>query len=393
MIGAGTRIGYLTSNGTIPMNQNQMASLSGQQDPTINTLSSIINQSYTMSVIDLSEGKIRDDIKTLIIARPTISFSDRELFLLDQFLLNGNSILLGLDQFQMDMEKSNPQYGQEVYKLVDHGLSELLAHHGITLSENMVMDEKSFNQMQRDNKGSIIETQIYFAPLVQPENINKELPFLKGINELITFRMAEVKATNPDDESVKSLFSSTNKAWHSTLENLTMSPNKIMPSPDRTSYNMGVIKDSNFTSYFTNRPIPDKEIKTSEDSDNSQHISGVAEEESFTQSSNSGKVVVLGSSDMFTDSILSQNYPSNVLFMQNTLDYLSGRGDYTLMRSKGVFHRPMKETTSVTRNFIKYFNIIGLPILVALAGLISYLLWVRKKKIVMTIFLEVSDEK
>lgn len=393
MIGAGTKIGYLTSNGTIPMNQNQMAGISGQQEPTINTLSSIINQSYTMSAIDLSEGKIRDDIKTLIIARPTVSFSDRELFLLDQFLLKGNSLLLALDQFEMDMEKSNPQYGQEVYKLVDHGLSELLRNYGITMSENMVMDEKSFNQIQRDNKGSIIETQIYFAPLVQPENINKDLPFLKSVNELITFRMAEVKATDIEDDSVISLFSTTDKGWHSTLENLTMSPDRIMPSPERASYSMGVIKNSNFSSYYTNRPIPAKVFKTNEDSDDSESISGVVEEESFTQSSDNGKVIVLGSSDMLTDSILSQNYPSNLLFMQNTLDYLSGRGDYTLMRSKGVFHRPMKETTSVTRNFIKYFNIIGLPILVALAGLLSYLLWVRKKKMVMAMFLEVNDEK
>ena len=394
MIGAGTRVGYLVSNGTIPLEQNQMAMLTGgAQEPGINGLTSIINQSYTMSTVDLTQGHIRDDIKTLIIARPTQRFSDRELFLLDQFLLQGNSLLFAIDQFEMDMQQSNPQYGIEVYKLVDHGLKGLLEHHGIIISENMVMDMKSFNQMQKDNKGSITETQIYFAPLIQPENINNELSFLKGVNEIITFRMAEVKASDQDDNTVKELFSSSENAWFSTIENLTMSPQKIYPTGEFNSYNLGVVKDGDFSSYFANKEIPKKDIKDSDGIEETEVLDGVLESESMIKTSTKGKIVVLGSSDMLTDSILSNNYPSNILFIQNTIDYLSGRGDYTLMRSKGVFHRPMRETTSGLRNFIKYFNIVGLPLLVAIIGLISYLFWINKKKKVKAIFMGEHSEK
>lgn len=394
IIGAGTRIGYLTSNGTIPMDQNPNM-FSQQQEPGINGLKSIINENYTLSVVDLKNGSISDDIKTLIIARPTENFSNRELFILDQYLLKGNSILLALEQFTMDMEQSNPNYGQEVYKKVDTGLIELLANYGITAESNMVSDKKSFKQVQRDNNGSIVETQVYFAPLISPDKINTTLPFLKGINELITFKAAEIKATNPEDESIKSLYNSSENSWITKIEDISLNPNSIRPKEMVSSYSLGVIKEGGFTSYFKDKDIPAKEFKevTEEDETNANTIVGVDGSENLITSSNNGKIVILGSGDMLTDSIIGKNYPGNVLLVQNIIDYLSGRGDYTLMRSKGVATRSMTETTSTQRNIIKYFNIIGLPILVGIIGLLAYLMWLNRKKQIKAIFIGESDEK
>ena len=303
MIGAKTKIGYLTSNGTIPMNQNQMMNLSGQQEPSINNLNSIIEQSYNMAAVDLSSGKINSDIKTLIIARPKIKFSERELFIIDQFLLSGNSILLAIDQLTMDLEKSNPSYGIEVYKEIDHGLTELMRHYGIELNPNMVMDEKSFKQVQRDAKGSIIETQVYFAPLIQKENLNSNLIFLNGVNELITFRMSEVNPVDPNDKSLKSLFTTTENGWVVTPEKLIMNPARIQPGMEKEKLSTAVIKEGNFVSYFNNREIPKQKIKTWEEEDTIEQLSGVIEKENIIKESKNGKIIVLGSSDMLTDSV------------------------------------------------------------------------------------------
>lgn len=386
LIGAQTRIGYLTSNGAISISGNQ-------DDPGITALSSLIYNSYTMTPVDLSQGEIDRDIQTLIIARPLTKFTDRELFILDQFLMGGNSILLALDQIEMDMSKSNPNYGIEAYKMVDHGLLELLNSYGIKIGDELIMDELSFKQSQRDTSGSIIQSQIYFAPLLLPENINSDLSYLKGVNELITFRMSEVDKLDPEDKTITSLFSTSESAWSVPVDALSLNPNKIVPPMENSKYSLAVIKEGGFTSYFKGKEIPQKVVQDSSDEQDSTTIEGVRESESLIESSESGKIMVLGSSDMLTDSILSQNYPSNMLFIQNALDYLSNRGDYTLMRSKGVFHRPMVETTNLQRNFIKYFNILGLPLIVAICGFIIYILWLRRKKEIMTLFSEDSNEK
>jgi len=393
MIGSSTKIGYLVSNGTIPMNQNQMMGFTGQQEPTINNLSSIITQDYAMAAVDLSKGVINSDIKTLIIARPTTKFSDRELFLLDQFLLKGNSILLAMDQLTMDMEKSNPNYGIEAYKEVDHGLLDLLKNYGIEVHNNMVMDQKSFKQVQRDASGSIIESQIYFAPLIQKENMNRDLPILDGVNELITFRMAQLSAVAPEKQGIETIFTTTNNGWLVDKESLSLNPSRIAPGSEKDKYSIALLKDGHFTSFFKDKPVPPKQTQEESENQDVNEIVGIEGKESVIPQSNSGKLVVLSSSDMVTDSILSKNYNSNIVFTQNILDYLSGREDYIEMRSKGVLNRPMVETTILKRNFIKYFNIVGLPILVAVAGLISYLLWLQKKKRIYHLFMEDNNEK
>jgi hypothetical protein len=56
------------------------------------------------------------------------------------------------------------------------------------------------------------------------------------------------------------------------------------------------------------------------------------------------------------------------------------------MRSKGVFNRPMIETSPAKRNFIKTLNIAGVPLLVGLMGLLAYFLWLGRKKKIMAIF-------
>lgn len=390
----GQRVGYLSSHGTIPMQQNQLAMLQGQQEPSINNLLSIIYKDYALLQIDLKEGYISDDIKTLIIARPQERFTERELYLLDQFLMKGNSILLALDQIALDMEQSNLQYGQEVYKLVDHGLIDLLKSYGIEMGESIVMDENSFKQLQRANNGGVTETQIYFAPQLKSDSINSNIPFMKGVNDLLTFRMSPVTPVNSNDNSLEVLFSSSEQAWAQGIDGLTMNPAGIYPSPNQDSYPLAVIKSGSFNSYFQNREIPKQETKTSEEGEEEiSSLENVAGKDQLITNSDSAKLLVLGSSDMLTDQILNGNTPSNTLFVRNAIDSLSDREEYTLMRSKGVLHRPMDEVSETQRSFIKFFNIFGLPILVICAGILTWFLWLRRKQKIMQMFMEGNDSE
>lgn len=394
MINTGQRIGYLTSHGTIPMQQNQLAMLQGQQEPSINNLLSIIYQDYTLLQVDLKEGYISEDIKTLIIARPQERFTDRELFLFDQFLMKGNSVLLALDQITLDMDQSNLQYGQEVYKLIDHGLIELLESYGIEMGESIVMDENSFKQLQRANNGGVTETQIYFAPQLKSDSINQDISFMKGVNDLLTFRMSPVSPISDEDESLEVLFSSSDKAWTQGISGLTMNPAGIYPSANQDSYSLAVMKSGSFSSFFQGKIVPKPELRTPDEGEEEvltlDNIDGT---DQLIPSSDSAKLIVLGSSDIITDQILNGNTPSNTLFVRNIIDSLSDREEYTIMRSKGVLHRPMEEVSEAKRSFIKFFNIFGLPILIILAGLLTWFLWLQRKQKIMQIFMEEKDSE
>ena len=200
--------------------------------------------------------------------------------------------------------------------MVDHGLLNLLESYGIKVGDSLIMDELSFKQSQRDASGSIIESQIYFAPLIQPENINNDLPYLKGVNELITFRMNEVDKLDSNDKSIKSLFTTSGSGWSVPVESLTLNPSKIYPPMETKKYSLSVIKEGDFVSYFKDKPIPNKVIQDVTEENEVNILTGVQESENLIEKSANGKLLVIGSSDMITDSILSQNYPSNILFMQ-----------------------------------------------------------------------------
>jgi ABC-type uncharacterized transport system involved in gliding motility auxiliary subunit len=59
----------------------------------------------------------------------------------------------------------------------------------------------------------------------------------------------------------------------------------------------------------------------------------------------------------------------------NTIDYLNDNEDIAVMRSKEQRFNPLRETEAGTRTFAKTFNVIGLP---ALASVFGLLVWLRR---------------
>jgi ABC-type uncharacterized transport system involved in gliding motility auxiliary subunit len=63
------------------------------------------------------------------------------------------------------------------------------------------------------------------------------------------------------------------------------------------------------------------------------------------------------------------------MFVLNVIDALNGHESLAAMRSKAQSFNPLKETEPAARTVIKAINIVGLPILVVLLGLI---VWMRR---------------
>jgi ABC-2 type transport system permease protein len=74
----------------------------------------------------------------------------------------------------------------------------------------------------------------------------------------------------------------------------------------------------------------------------------------------------------------------NAMFVLNTLDYMNGREEIALMRSKEQRFNPLVESGAGTRTFVKAFNIAGLPVLVILFGMgVWFRRHSRKRRIAM----------
>ena len=85
-----------------------------------------------------------------------------------------------------------------------------------------------------------------------------------------------------------------------------------------------------------------------------------------------GRLAVVGSLDFATDRFV-QSAPENLAFALNAVDWLAQDEALIAIRSKDRRPPPLLFQSAATREGVKYANLIGVPVLVALAGLLHLL--------------------
>ena len=379
------KIGYLADHGTLPRlgGGNPMM---GQSQSEMNSFNTLISQNYSIKDVQLSSDGIPGDINSLIIANPTGKFTDYELYQIDQALMSGKSLAFFLDSFMETQQPNNPFGLNQApgFQPVDTGLEKLLNHYGLFIEKSYVMDENCFKQdMQRFGGG---ERAIYFAPLIQNENINDSVDFMKNIKGLVTMRISPVRV----DEAVVSksgikatpLFSSSAQSWE-MKDNINLNPMLIAPPQgdvEKKSYPLAYYLEGAFTSYFDGKPIPEKEMKNTDAEKPEQPESPSADirkEGGFVAKGKPAKILIVSSAEMLKDSMLDEQGQSpNATFVQNAIDAVNGKSGIAQMRSKKQSFNPLDQTGPMAKNILKVFNIAGLPLLVVLFGMV---VWIRRK--------------
>ena len=66
----------------------------------------------------------------------------------------------------------------------------------------------------------------------------------------------------------------------------------------------------------------------------------------------------------------------NLSFFMNIVDWLAQDEDLIQIRTRNVTARPLKDVSTGTKQFVKYANILGPPILVILLGIV---IWVMRR--------------
>ncbi len=397
-------LGYLTSHGTPDLFGPPPMGTAGRGNPDVlNNFQALISQNYTMKRVDLKNGPIPDSFNCLIIAGPTDHFTDYELFQIDQFLMKGKTLALFLDRFHevnpSGQDATQPRNAQvPMISPLDTGLEKLLNHYGVYIEKSYVMDESCYKQRMRIRSGGG-ERAIYFAPLIKDQTINNDPGFMKNIKGLLLFKVSplEINSKQVEDLGLKKirLFSSSERSWE-MAGRINLNPLFIRPpsTPDQfKSFPLAYILEGRFTSYFSDKPMPEKDSGKPEDEDKKPDVgmeggpgmdlSKIEGRGQVLKKGEPGKIFLIATSEVLKDSLLDREGKTpNAMFIMNVIDYLNDREDIAIMRNKEQRFNPLRETGAGIRTFIKTFNIIGLPLLVVLFGLfILFLRHARKKRI------------
>lgn len=346
-----------------------VAFLKGQgeldKDADLMIASQNLQKLYNVTVFDSTNGDlISDNIDTLIIAGAKEEFSQRDKYIIDQFLMKGKSILFLQESVDVgDMLRASKNKS---------GIEDLLAHYGVKLNNNFILDP--ICEMASFSSGyTQFFTSYLFWPKIIKNGFNKDSAIVSQL-ELAVFPWVssiDIEEKNAKDKEIAELIKTTTNSWaEENPQNLSPQRNDFSQEK-RGEKTLAVFVSGKFSSYFNDKEKPAKK------SGENIGIEENTAEEKFIKETSNGRIIVVGDSDFARDGFLKR-FNANILFFQNAVDALTMDESLITIRSKGVSDRPIKELSNSMHNSIKFFNIFGITIIVLIAGLLRYFL--RKKR-------------
>jgi gliding-associated putative ABC transporter substrate-binding component GldG len=349
-------IGFVSSHEVVDPQQAMM------QKP--NPLKEFLKQQFIVVDVDTTLGNLVDSaVDVLIVNGPKDSFSDRELFVIDQFLMSGKSVMFLIDGavvengLQARANKTN--------------LEKLLTNYGVTVENNFVLDVSNEFVSFNDGRSSFFTPYPFWVKAVR-DGFDKDNV---AVNKLESLLLPWVSSLTVDKNSigenkVSELVKSSPKSWLQK-EPFDLNPTqKFAPlSTDLKSQTLALFINGKFKSYFADKKIPTKDEAVAKDE-------VVASTETKTDSVESGRLVVVGDSDFIEENNITRA-PNNLTFFQNTIDLLVQDEGLISIRAKGSADRPIKKVDDQERNSIKFLNIFGVTILILIIGVTRF--YLRRK--------------
>lgn len=311
-------------------------------------LKGALDRNYEVVTIDLSEENSLEEVDTLLLAGSKTSFSDEEKYAIDQFLLNGGSIIAFLDSIEVGDNL------QTSFSTLD--LNELFKNYGVEIEEKFVLDVS--NETATFNQGSSFFISPYsFWVKVVNMNFNQENPIVSKLDSFILPWVSPIKLSEKEGVASTVLAKTTENAWVQESP-FNLDPGLVHEVSQKDQFPLAVLLKGEFASFFTEDDAP-------VDGD---HLDASIEP---------GRLFLVGNSRFAMDRFVQQ-FPQNLLFTMNAIDYLTLDESLISIRSKASIDLPLKDLAAQQRQLVKMIGILLMPVLVVAFGIVRFVY--RKKK-------------
>ncbi len=269
----------------------------------------------------------RDSIDVLVVAGPRQTVPQAAVDRVGEYLDAGGPVLFLLDRTDVGIA--------QVARSITTGFESLLARRGVRLASGIVFDLKSNEVVSRGER----DGRPYSAPFPPWPHVLRAAPHpvTAGLSSLTLGWPGALDLA--DTTALQVLWATTDAAGRHLSESSPVSPDYPF-YPDTSSLarqNMAVA-------------IP--------------------------EAGTSGRLVVVGDADFLEDRFVRANV-QNLIFATNAIDWLLQDERLIRIRSKDRTPPPLVFATSFERDFFKWANLIGVPVLVGIFGLIR-VLWRRR---------------
>jgi len=334
--------------------------------------------------VDTATLAVRNKYDALIIAKPDSVFTEKDKFILDQFIMRGGRVLWLIDPVFASMDSI--QYSDVTVGITnDININDQLFKYGVRLNNELIMDLNALQiPLKTGEMGGAPQIEFfpwYYFPVLNPLI---DHPIVKNLNAIKTEFISSIDTVAAD--GVKKTVLLTSSQYSRTKKTpVVISLDILQNKPevklyDKSHIPVAVLLEGKFESLYKNR-IPPK-IRDSQ-------------EISFIPESRPGKMIVVADGDIIKNQVRTTEgkpmpYPlgydrytgqqfGNKDFILNAMNYLVDKNSLISIRSRELTLRLLDRTKiSNNRIFWQLFNTL-IPVLVILVfGFIKY--FTRKRK-------------
>lgn len=331
-----------------------------------NILQQQLTEQYQVKPLNL-QGGIPSDIDLLLLVSPE-DLDDKQVFAIDQFLMQGGTVILSTSPYDIDMQKALSCHR------VNSGLSEWLKHNGMELEETIVLDAQNTAfpiPVQRSINGFEIQ-ELKMAPYpyfvdIRSDGMDKDSGLIAGLPQVTVNWASPVKVPKDKLQGRKNyeLLKSSVKSWTSKNTDIQPDYNKygetgfeLPEAKTMGSHLIGVAQEGKFESFFKGKPSPLKaEGGQNSDSSKADFVNTIE------SSAESAKIILFSTNTFLSDEMLElasagmgTRYMNPVELVLNSIDWSLGDRDLLSIRGRAQFSRTLKKLDKNESLFWEYLN-------------------------------------
>ncbi len=228
----------------------------------VKDISEALAEFYIVKRIKINEQlKSLDGLKAIIIAKPDTAFSERDKFIIDQFVMKGGKLLLAIDPLNTCID-SLKKLRQTIAIPYELNLDDLLFKYGVRINPNMILDIQAagipINKAMRGERPRIQMMPWIFTPLASPVSTN---PISKNL-DVVKIEYGASIDTISNKGIQKSILLQSSKFSKTLTSPVRVDLNYLGGRPDESKFTnpfqtIAVLLEGEFTSLYKNR-IPPK---------------------------------------------------------------------------------------------------------------------------------------
>jgi len=288
---------------------------------------------YEVASIDLSEDSIGldpDNTDLVVLAGPKEAVPETKIEEIEEFISKGGGALMLVDKHQISLE--TPTTSQ-----VTTGLEGFLAERGIGVDAGLVMDYGSNSNISMGSQGMFNVIRPYpLWPIALKGGLHATTRDLNGLS------VGWATALEVADS-----ITNIERLWTTTEAGAIQPPNSLI--------------------------MPDALLQP--DPGGFQTVTlavalGGGDSESSNDDPSAGRIIVVGDVDFLEESFV-QASPDNLIFAENAIDWLAQDEALIAIRSKTRTPPPMVFTSDFQKAGLRWGNLIGVPLLVVILGILK----------------------